>query len=80
MMLERLSNGLHPARHPPRGRRARMQRRALQRRAVLPPDARGPCWPRWPAAARPSTRQRFSGIEAGAMLDDVLCQINLIAE
>ncbi len=39
MMLERLTNGLIPHRHPPRGRQCRVHRRALQRRAVLPPDA-----------------------------------------
>ena len=79
MMLEVLSNGVIPPGIHRVVADPDLRRRALQRRAVLPPHAVDD-----PVAAavvlHARDPQRYGAIEAGDKLDEVLYQINLIED
>ena len=77
MMLERLTNGVLPAGSAPRGRGARPDRRPLSVVQFLTRRPRRSSR-RSPSCIDEGRPQRWAPIEAGAWLDQVLWDINLI--
>ena len=80
MMLEQLSNGVIPHRHPPgRGRR----RTTPGERYSVVQFCHPTPWtilPPLPSCCTPEHPQRYGAIEAGDKLDEVLYQINLVED